>query len=124
MHVLLCEHRTLVGLKEQVLATSEACVQRLPAQGSNKRRKTNYDTTARRAQQPRRGHLSRAEMRCEGSTDRWMAATDTQKLMASLGSHCTGLPKRMHLHVISISEAAAYWGDLERAYANVNKVTL
>ena len=61
-------------------------------------------------------------MRREGNTDGWMAATDTQKLMASLGSHCTRLPKRVHLHVIS--EAAAPWGDLERIYASVNKVAL
>jgi hypothetical protein len=32
------------------------------------------------------------------------------------------LPKKVHLHVIS--EAAAPWGDLERIYASVNKVTL
>ena len=122
MHVLLCEHRALLALKKQVLATSEICVQHLPTRGGNKRHKTNYDTTARRAQQPRREHLSRAEMRREGNTDGWMAATDTQKLMASLGSHCTRLPKRVHLHVIS--EAAAPWGDLERIYASVNKVAL
>ena len=122
MHVLLCEDRALVALRREVLAISEKCVHRLPVGGGNKRHKTNCDATARRALQPRREHLPRAEMRRDGNTDGWMAATDTQKLMASLGSHCTRLPKRVHLHVIS--EAAAPWGDLERIYASVNKVTL
>ena len=86
------------------------------------RHKASNDTAARRTQQPRRGHLSRTEKRCGGDINGWMAATDVQKLLASLGSHCTGLPKRVHLHVISM--AAAHWGDAERAYAGINGITL
>ena len=122
MHVLLCAHHTLVGFRRQTLTVSEACVQHLPARGGCKRHKANNDTATRRAQQPRQGHLSRTEKRCRGNTDGWMVTTDVQRMLASLGSHCIGLPKRVHLHVISM--AATHCGDVEKAYAGINGFTL
>ena len=54
--------------------------------------------------------------------DRWVAANDTQKVMANLGSHCTRLPLEGAL--ARDIEGSSLLGHLERAYASINKVTL